>query len=344
MSTVYGERWKRGESLGEGGQSRVFRVRDLQTAGHECALKHLKDDRRVARLESEMAALARISHPNVVQLVDYHVSGKPPYYLVMELLEGGTLRDHVEECKGDIIRSLDLFCAICDGVRAAHEQVPPIIHRDIKPGNILFRQLDGEPVVTDFGLCWIDKGQRFTASHERVGTFGYMAPELEDGRLEQPTAQCDVYSLGKLLYYVVSGGTDFNREKHREPHYDLRKTFEGWGLSTVRNIQMEYVSELLDHMIVHDPTQRFGSVADVRAAAEIVRRLVTEEHYPFADHMPCKFCGQGTYRPHGRRPTSLDTHDRSGVLVAMFECSNCGHLQLFSWHAFERDTKRTQVA
>ena len=323
----------------------MFRVRDLEGDGGEIrALKRLKDDRRVGRIENEMAALQRVKHPNVVELIDYHVSGKPPYYLVTEWLDGGTLSDCVQAYKGDIVRSLELFLSICDGVYAAH--VADVIHRDLKPDNILFRTLSGEPVVTDFGLCWVYGDERFTASQEHVGAFRYMAPELEDGRLDRPTPQCDVYSLGKVLYYIVSGGTEFNREKHRDPQYDLRRRFAGC-LSPVQTTQMEYISELLDHMIAYDPSHRYPSVFDARAALETVRKLVTDGQYPFTDHMPCKFCGQGTYKRHqrgrGNFAQNLLTYDHSNISVAILVCTNCGHLQFFDSDAFQRDPKRAEL-
>jgi len=332
----YGERWETVSDLGTGGQAHVYRVKDVGSQEDRYALKRLKNDQRVGRLANELAALQQIDHPNVVQVVDYHVEGDPPYYIVMELLAGGTLEGRVAEYERDILRSLDLFCAICDGVIAAHELTPRVIHRDLKPGNILFRSPDDcTPVVTDFGLCWIDGGERFTASQERVGAFRYMAPELEDGRLDKPRERCDIYSLGKLLYYILTGGVDFNREKQREPEYDLYHRLSADNADPLRDAQLEYVSRLLDKMITYDPDERYGKVRQVRSLARKVSTLVKNGHYPFSEHMPCKFCGEGAYRREERPsfiPQHIDSHRSVGVLV----CEKCGHIQLFSFGQFEK--------
>jgi serine/threonine protein kinase len=255
----------------------------------------------------------------------------------MELLEGGTLEERVKEYRGDIVRSLHLFCAICDGIIPAHELTPRIIHRDLKPGNVLFRTRDDDtPVVTDFGLCWMDDGERFTASQERVGAFRYMAPELEDGRLDKPRERCDIYSLGKLLYYIVSGGVQFNREKHREPEYDLCRRLSRDSADPLRDAQLEYVSQLLGRMITYDPDKRYGRVRQVRALARRVRSLVRSGHYPFSDHMPCKFCGEGNYprRPPTDFPvlsSSIFPPSLDDYPVTVFRCGRCGHIQLFDY-------------
>jgi len=348
VNEIYGGRWQVVAEEGKGGQADVYRVRDTVSDANY-ALKRLRDDGPVGRLANELEALQQIEHPNVVRVVDHHVEGDPPYYLVMELLEGGTLEERVEEYKGDIVRSLELFCAICDGILAAHELKPPVIHRDLKPGNVLFRSRDdATPIVTDFGLCWIDDRARFTATQERVGAFRYMAPELEDGRLDRPTARCDVYSLGKLLYYIITGGVEFNREKHREPEYDLYRRFSVDSADPLRDAQLEYISRLLDHMITLDPDERYGKALQVRTLARNVGSLVKNGHYPFTDNMPCKFCGKGLYDRQsptdfpvlfgGVMPPSLDDFP-----VAIFRCTHCGHLQLFDFHTFEKhDPRRAQ--
>ncbi len=266
MAKVFGEKWEIVDDIDSGGQAHVYRVRDTGEPNRVRALKRLKNTKRLARLENEMKALTQIDHPNVVKLVDYHVSGEEPYYIVVDLLEGGNLAGRKQRYKGDIASSLRLFSRICAGVIAAHTQDPQIIHRDLKPDNILFRsEKDDDPVIVDFGLCWIDDdGIRCTASDEPVGSRFFIAPELEDGRLDAPNAQCDVYNLGKVLYYILTGGEVFSREGHREPQYDLNKMWKHLGKSPLESAQIEYVSRLLDRMIVKDPAQRYGTVSEVQ--------------------------------------------------------------------------------
>jgi serine/threonine protein kinase len=333
MAKVYGDRWEAIESLDEGGQAHVFRVRDKQNPSQEYALRRLKNDKRTGRFEREIEAVRKLDDPGIIKIVDFSVEAPAPYY-VMELVHGGNLAGRVKSYEGDLVRSLDLFCRICEAVAAAH--LAGIVHRDLRPENILFRTRDDDqPVVSDFGICWIEDGARFTATEEAVGARYFTAPELEAGRAEEVTAAADVYGLGKLLYYTITGGSHVPREAHRHERYDLRQVFKHLGLGTLHNIQMEYVSELLDGMIIEDPRQRSSNVAEIGEAAAVAKRLVAEGFYPMAEHMPCKFCGEGIYKPHGPRPVVLDTKNWSGVTAAMFECDHCGHLHMFSWYKFE---------
>ncbi|MFI5322988.1 MAG: protein kinase [Thermodesulfobacteriota bacterium] len=114
-----------------------------------------------------------------------------------------------------------MFQQICEGVAYAHTK--GVIHRDLKPDNIFLRTRKGPVVVGDFGICYLEQdGKRITLTDEAVGPRNFIAPELEDGRLELISTKCDVYSLGKILYWLLSGGKIFSREKHREPQFDLK--------------------------------------------------------------------------------------------------------------------------
>jgi serine/threonine protein kinase len=106
------------------------------------------------------------------------------------------------------IIALELFEQICKGIAYAHSQ--GVIHRDIKPDNIFLRTELGPAVVGDFGICFVEQdGTRLTILDEAVGPTMFIAPELEDGRLTNITNKCDTYSSGKLLYWLLSGGTNF---------------------------------------------------------------------------------------------------------------------------------------
>lgn len=118
---------------------------------------------------------------------------------------------------GSLIATVELFRHICAG--GGHAHAKGTAHRDIKPENIFLRD-DGTPVVGDFGICYPDaddRGQRLTATMEVAGSLWYCAPELRNARVESGTSQypADVYSLGKLLYWMVSGKKIFDREEFR---------------------------------------------------------------------------------------------------------------------------------
>jgi serine/threonine protein kinase len=138
---------------------------------------------------------------------------------VTEYCAGGSLAKF-DSSSMPMLARLGLFHAICLGVGHGHQN--GIVHRDIKPLNIFLRA-DHTPVVGDYGLCYLADGQELTTSQEAVGARFYIAPELEHGPVERPQPYSDVYSLGKLLYWLMSGGRMFAREGHRSPGYNLLK-------------------------------------------------------------------------------------------------------------------------
>ena len=327
MPRTYNERWQTVESLAEGGQAHVFHVRDLRSPDDHYALKRLKNPERMERFEREIEVLRRLEHENIIDVIDSFVEGDTGCY-VMPLMEGGNLRGRVESYKGDVQRSLGLVLAICDAVQAAH--AAKIIHRDLKPENILFRR-DGDdaPVVADFGICFLMGGQRFTSTTEAVGPRGFMAPELEGGKIDTVDGSCDVYSLGKLLYYIVSGGGLLPRERHREAGYELREMLTGDNLVSVASCQLEYVSRLLDRMLKENPSERWPNVEGCARQIRLVQRLVAEGRYPITRKMPCRFCGIGEYHL-----MSGPSGDRSRKERYMY-CLHCGHFERFMVGVFE---------
>lgn len=337
MAKEYGRRWVVVESLGEGGQAHIFRVRDKSDAsGKEYALKRLKNDARIARFGREIDAIKSLDHPGIVRIEDYSLELPEPFY-VMELALGGSLEGRLPGYKGFLEDSLRLLALICDAVAAAHGA--GIIHRDLKPGNILFRtHMDPRPVVADFGLCWLEDGKRFTASEEAVGSRHFTAPELESGRAESVTPAADIYSLGKLLYYIITGGRLLPREDLKVPGYDLLTESAKWNLSTAKRAQMEYAMQLLDRMVKRDPLERAQSIAELRKTLDGVLEQVSGGFYPLSEDMPCKFCGAGRYRQHSPRDESfaLSTNTRNfpEIRVRVLECDSCGHTQFFSPYKF----------
>jgi len=329
MAKVFADRWEVIDTLGEGGQAHVFRVRDLQSPDEHYALKRLRNPERMDRFEREIKVLRELEHKNIISVVTSFVEDDTACY-VMPLMEGGNLKHRVESYKGDIPRSLELVLAICDAVQAAH--AAKIIHRDLKPENILFRsETDDAPVVADFGICYLVGEKRFTETRENVGPRFFMAPELERGKLDGVDASCDVYSLGKLLYYVVTGGIILAREYHRERDYDLRQKLTGDSLVSVRSCQLEYVSRLLDDILKESESQRWPLDRCI-TKFRLVQRLVAEGRYPITGNMPCRFCGEGEYH---LMPAGSDVgrfSDRRHMC-----CELCGHVEQFFMGPFDNN-------
>lgn len=217
------ERWKRsGKTLGAGGQGDVFVVTDMtgQFAG-EWALKRLRKKDRVARFKREVEVLRRLDHDNIIKLVDAHVEevdSEDASYLVMPIAAHGDLESRLALYKGNIDSVVAVAKQIAEALHYAHEQ--GIVHRDVKPGNILFPSVGHDVWVADFGLSFDRSADRDTPSNEVVGPRYFLAPELEQGGQITVTAAVDVYSLGKLIFHMFSGGKLVFREFVLDARYD----------------------------------------------------------------------------------------------------------------------------
>jgi serine/threonine protein kinase/Flp pilus assembly protein TadD len=217
------------EQIGEGGMGIVYVAEQNQPVRRRVALKVVKpgmDSRQVvARFEAERQALAMMDHPNIARVFDGGTtpSGRP--YFVMELVRGIPITDYCDEQKLTIRERLELFVLVCRAVQHAHQK--GIIHRDLKPSNILITLHDGVPVpkVIDFGVAKAT-GQSltdktvYTAFAQLVGTPLYMSPEqVELSGLDIDT-RSDIYSLGVLLYELLTGTTPFDAETLRSAAFD----------------------------------------------------------------------------------------------------------------------------
>lgn len=331
MATSYGNRWESVSSLGEGGQAHTYLVQDTtsQTKGY-CVLKRLKNYKRIDRFEREIEAIRKLDHPSIVNLIDSSLESDPAY-LVMEHCEGGSLAASPPFWQASPLAALEIFQAVCSAVQHAHAN--GVIHRDIKPANIFLRTPSGPAVLGDFGLAFVEGlGPRVTETDEVVGPRTFIAPELEDGRLEEVTDKCDIYSLGKLLYWLLSRGRIFSREKHRERQWDLKSFNEGSSLRW-DDIYMEHVNRLLDLMIVVDPQKR-RSAENVLILSREVTRLIERKFNPISREIlqPCTYCGQGVYE----LAVSDTSHVEDFGIMArgtpdwrIFVCTTCGHVQMF---------------
>jgi hypothetical protein len=330
-SLLYG-RWKPSKSLPEGGQAHVFVVED--TTGEfigQLTLKRLKnidDPGWQKRFGDEVAAVRSINHPNVLKVKHSDLTAERPYF-VAEYCEGGSLQKvGASRYKRDIIATMEVVLPILDALVAAHKA--GVFHRDVKPANILTRR-DGTPVIGDFGICFMERGEHLTLSNEGVGSRNFIAPEMESGQhhLGKPSDRTDVYSLGKVIYWMLSGGIEFARE-------DFPSLVDMF-----RDQRFCHVHDLLSHMIAREPEKRIHS-HEVREKLEITASLVGGNSVRLAPSMgiKCRFCGVGTY--HRTRtyrdgnsycyfglPAAEQVGAKPGGETAVLCCNYCGHLEWF---------------
>ncbi len=226
------------EKIGEGGGGSIYLAEQSTPIRRQVAFKIIKlgmDTKSViARFEAERQVLAMMEHPHIAKVFNAGTTEKGRPYFVMELVHGTKVTTYCDEHGLDISQRLELFVQICHAIQHAHRK--GIIHRDIKPSNILIENRDGvpEPRVIDFGVAKATDGQRlsddtiFTACEQFIGTPAYMSPEQADLAELDIDIGSDIYSLGVLLYELLTSMTPFDQS-------ELIKS----GLSEMRRIVRE---------------------------------------------------------------------------------------------------------
>jgi eukaryotic-like serine/threonine-protein kinase len=216
------------QEIGQGGMGAVYMAEQEKPVRRRVALKIIKqgmDTRQVvARFEAERQALALMDHPNIAKVLDAGTtdSGRP--YFVMDLVKGIPITEYCDEAKLSPRERLELFILVCRAIQHAHQK--GIIHRDIKPSNVMVTLHDGEPVprVIDFGVAKaidqrLTERTMFTQYGEVVGTLEYMSPEQAEMSGLDVDTRSDIYSLGVLLYELLTGTTPLERAKLRQAGY-----------------------------------------------------------------------------------------------------------------------------
>src|SRR5689334_3204724 len=215
-------RYKLLQQIGEGGCGVVYMAEQEEPVRRRVALKVIKvgmDTKQViARFEAERQAVALMDHPNIAKVLDADATETGRPYFVMELVRGIKITEFCDDNKLSTEDRLKLFIQVCQAIQHAHQK--GIIHRDIKPSNILVTINDGVPVpkVIDFGIAKATQGRLtdqtlFTAFEQFIGTPAYMSPEQAVMTSLDIDTRSDIYSLGVLLYELLTGKTPFDQKE-----------------------------------------------------------------------------------------------------------------------------------
>jgi formylglycine-generating enzyme required for sulfatase activity len=222
---MIGSRYRLLEEIGEGGMGTVWVAEQTEPVRRRVAIKLIKpgmDSRQVlSRFELERQALALMDHPNIAKVLDGGVADDGHPFFAMEYVKGVPITAYCDQARLTIEARLNLFVQVCQAVQHAHQK--GIIHRDLKPSNILVCLYDGSPVpkVIDFGLAKavnqpLTEHTLYTAHGIMVGTPTYMSPEQAEFNNLDVDTRSDIYSLGVILYEILTGTTPLDRQRFKD--------------------------------------------------------------------------------------------------------------------------------
>ena len=250
------------KKLGQGGMGHVFLAEDINL-GRNVAIKLLapelvRDDIIKERFKREAQAVAALNHKNIITIYEFGTFDTNPY-IVMEYVEGESLRDMQRRKKISLEEIVTIVGQICEGLAKSHQA--GIIHRDLKPENILFDP-DGQVKILDFGLAKFRSHENITQKSMRVGTINYMSPEQLQGR--EVDARSDIFSLGIIFYELITAEMPFKGDYEASIIYSI--LHEQPKPIVEFNLKLpEAVQNIVNHTLAKSKEDRYQSVAELSA-------------------------------------------------------------------------------
>jgi serine/threonine protein kinase len=265
-------RYELTQRLGNGGMGEVWKAQDHHLPRLVAVKMPLQrwagDPGFLKRFRHEANAMAAVDHPNVIKIHDVYDKNKPPF-IVMEYVDGESLADRLHQrARLSTRETMRIVAEAASALQAAHDK--GVIHRDVKPGNLLMRRRDGSVVLTDFGIAKTPAANVLTDSKHLPGTPTYMAPELIQGNKASP--QSDIYSLGVLAYHCLAGRPPFQAE---EPIAVAWMHVREKPNALPSDIPQQ-VAALVMRALAKRPADRHRSATELARQATTLARLITE--------------------------------------------------------------------
>jgi len=336
--------WKRtSKTLGAGGQSSVYEVETTVPARFspgKYAMKELKNvhsTQAKARFLREIDALKQIKDPRIVEVIDHHKKNDSFLYYVMPHDEDFVALEELIFSKDSALhanpKSCLSFIAECaEALGKVHKNEPAVIHRDLNPKNILYNSKTKKPLIIDFGCCQMEGDRKITLVDEGVGTPNYMAPECESGAPVEVTFKSDIYSLGKLLWSMVTSHRTFAREAPAFTTKNLTKQFPN-------NPDCWHLTRIFQKTIRKNPNHRYENAEKLAEDCRLVIYLI--DHHPPLERVTrfCPACGEGELVSRGRNEGPVQMFQVFGNLpqgCEGFHCPICGYMSVWDTRVLEK--------
>jgi serine/threonine protein kinase len=284
----------------------------------------INPDAVAQRFQQEVDVLKRMSHPNLLKVIDYDLDKR---WYVCKYYKNKTLIENKPRFKGNLLESLSSFRGIVSGVAELHKG--GIVHRDIKPHNV-FVDESGNLVLGDFGLVFfMDPGKtRVTNTMENVGSWNWMPEWATNERLEDTKPSFDVFSLGKLLWSMLTGEEYLRLWYYEDDRFNVVKKFPN-------DPTMSHANEIFKQCIVEREANCLPNAEALLVVVDSILGALKNQNVVLIGKWDkrCRFCGNGTYQTISdevnNQISRLGLNNYGNNHYKVFNCNNCGHLETF---------------